>query len=93
MSASCQLSIHAVPNARTTQWVGRHGGALKIKVAAPPEDGRANKELQAYLCEVLGVRKGAVALLRGASSREKVFSVDGLTEAEAVARLEASVTR
>jgi uncharacterized protein (TIGR00251 family) len=75
-----RIAIHAVPNARSTEGAGRHGAALKIRLAARPEEGRANAELLRFVAETLGVPKSSVRLARGASSREKVIEVDGLDD-------------
>jgi uncharacterized protein (TIGR00251 family) len=65
------LAIHAQPGARKSGVAGLHGEALKIKLSAPPSEGRANAELLRYLAEALGVPLSAVRLERGASARKK----------------------
>jgi uncharacterized protein (TIGR00251 family) len=85
---SALLRIHAVPNARKTALAGRHGDAWKVKVAAPPEDGRANAALAAFLAATLGTGRASIRLVRGDSSRSKVFAVEGASQAEAEAALE-----
>ena len=87
MAGGVRLAVHAVPGARRNEIVGPHGDALKIKVAAPPEDGRANAELGAFLASVLGVAKGAVRVVSGASSRRKVVEILGVDAAAASAAL------
>jgi uncharacterized protein len=69
------LKIHVVPGARQTAVAGLHGDRLKVKVAAPPEKGRANEELLAFLARVLKVPMKALHLASGASSRAKVVAV------------------
>jgi uncharacterized protein (TIGR00251 family) len=69
------LKIHVVPGARQTAVAGLHGGRLKVKVAAPPEKGRANQELLAFLARVLKVPLQALQLTSGASSRAKVVAI------------------
>ena len=69
------LAIHAQPGARKSGVAGLHGDALKIKLSAPPSEGRANAELLSYLAEALGVPRSAVQLERGASSRKKCVRV------------------
>jgi uncharacterized protein YggU (UPF0235/DUF167 family) len=56
-----------------------HGEAIKVRLAAPPVDGRANEALLVFVAGVAGVAPRAVRLLRGASSRQKVVEVLGLT--------------
>ena len=81
------LRLHIQPGARKTEVVGIHGEALKIRLAAPPVDGKANACLIAFLAERFGVAKSAVSLLSGDTSRAKRVHVSGLTIAEAQARL------
>lgn len=69
------LTVWVVPGARSTEIVGFYGGALRVRVAAPPEHGRANTALIAHLSERLGVR---VRLMSGAGSRRKRLLVPGL---------------
>lgn len=72
---SLALSLHVQPGARTTGIVGLHGDRLKVRLAAPPVDGRANKALLAWLADLFGVPRSAVELTRGASSRQKTVRV------------------
>jgi len=69
------LSLHVQPGARKTEIAGLHGEALKIRLAAPPVDGKANAELLRFLASVFGVPQRAVQLLRGESSRQKTVRV------------------
>lgn len=82
-----QISVHVVPRARITQVVGRHGDAIKIRVAAPPADGAANAELCRFLAKCFGVSQSAVTITRGAASRRKTVEVAGVTQDEAERRL------
>lgn len=65
------LVIHAQPGARESAFAGRHGDALKVRLAAPAQEGRANKELCRFLAAAFGVPLAAVDLLNGESSRHK----------------------
>lgn len=65
------LECHVQPGARSEGFAGLHGGRLKIRVATPPVDGKANERLIAYLAAAFGVPKSQVSLLQGASSRHK----------------------
>lgn len=91
--ASCRLEIKAVPNAPKSEVVGWLGDALKVKVHAPPEEGKANEELCSFLAETLVLPKRAVQLDRGASSRKKIVMIEGLALAEVVQRLGLSPER
>jgi len=72
---SVTLTIHAQPGAKRTEVAGVHGDALKIRVASPPVDGRANEELRCFLAEAFGVPQRNVLLLRGETSRAKTVRV------------------
>lgn len=69
------LALHVQPGAKRTAVIGPHGERLKIAVASPPADGRANAALLAFLADRLAVPRLAVTLLSGASSREKRVAV------------------
>jgi uncharacterized protein (TIGR00251 family) len=69
------LVIHAQPGAKKTEYAGIYGDALKIRVAAPPLEGRANTELQRFLAHTFGVKLQSVVLLSGDNARHKRFRV------------------
>jgi uncharacterized protein len=71
------LTLHIQPGAKKTEVVGMHGDALKIRLAAPPVDGKANAALIAFVAERLGLAKSAVSLKSGQTSRRKVLEVIG----------------
>jgi uncharacterized protein (TIGR00251 family) len=73
------LAVQVQPQARRTEYAGRHGEALKFRVAAPPEDGKANDALCAYLAECLGLPKSAVSIQAGHGSRHKQVLVTGMS--------------
>jgi uncharacterized protein len=79
---SITLAVHAQPGAGRSQVTGRHGDAVKIRVAAPPEGGRANDALVKLLAELLGVSARDVTLVSGESSRTKRFRVTGIDHDE-----------
>ena len=70
------LTLHIQPGAKKTEVAGEHGDALKIRLAAPPVDGKANAELVRLLAEAFGVPRRQVAILRGETSRDKLVRVD-----------------
>jgi hypothetical protein len=82
-----RITVRVSPGARRTAVAGRYGDGWKVRVAAPPERGRANEALVVHLAEVLGVPKAAVRVAAGPGSRDKVVEVDGLTAAEIDAAL------
>lgn len=65
------LVLHAQPGARESAFAGLHGDALKVRLAAPAQEGKANRELCRFLAEAFGVPLAAVELLSGESSRHK----------------------
>jgi len=67
--------------------VGFSGGVLGVKVAAPPLKGQANRELVAFLSQLLGVSRGSLAILKGHTSRNKLIAVSGLSREEVIRRL------
>jgi len=83
----CVLTVHVQPGAKRTEIVGEHGDALKIRLAAPPVDGKANEALLSYLAEKLSVGRRAVELRSGMTSRRKVVSI-GLSAVAALALLD-----
>jgi len=83
----CTLAVKAIPNAPRSEVIGWLGDALKIKVHAPPVEGRANEVLCEFLADTFGLPRRAVTVLRGDTSRQKVIRIAGLTLAEAKAKL------
>ena len=67
----CCLTLHIQPGAKKTEICGEHGDALKIRLAAPPVDGKANTALLAFLAKHLGLPKSAVTLKSGDTNRHK----------------------
>jgi hypothetical protein len=84
---SCTLAIKAIPGAPKNQVCGWLGAALKIKIQAPPVEGRANEALVEFLAKALEVPRRTVTLVRGDTSRHKTVHIDGLDLAEAKRRL------
>jgi uncharacterized protein (TIGR00251 family) len=87
MATHCTLAIKAIPNAPRSQVVGWLGPALKVKVHAPPVEGRANEVLCAFLADSLAVPRRAVSVLRGDTSRQKLVRFEGLSSDDLRARL------
>ncbi len=81
------FTVVVVPGAKRTEIVGRYGDAIKIKVAAPPEKGKANEELLNFLAEKLEVKKEQLEIVAGASSRKKLVSVTGMEPVEVEKKL------
>jgi len=72
------LKLRVSPGAKSTAVKGLYGeGILRLSVAAPPADGRANREVERYLAALIGVERSRVAVVKGASSRDKLAFVRG----------------
>ncbi len=74
------LTLHVQPGASRTEYAGLHGDAHKIRLAAPPVDGKANEALIGFLAETFGVRQRDVSIASGASSRRKIVRISGSTK-------------
>lgn len=81
------VRVHLQPRAARNRFCGLHGDALKLAVTAPPVDGKANREVLAFLAELLAVSGGDVELVSGARSRRKCFSVANLSPEEVEKRV------
>jgi len=73
------LRLTVVPGAQRTQVVGLYGDRLKVRLAAPPEKGSANRELIDFLARSLNLPKSSFKLTAGAQSRSKVVAVSNLS--------------
>jgi uncharacterized protein (TIGR00251 family) len=73
------IAIRLQPRARREEVVGERGGAIVIRVTAPPVDGKANAALCAFIAKAAGVPPSHVEVVRGQTSRDKVVRVDGVT--------------
>jgi uncharacterized protein (TIGR00251 family) len=81
------LNLKVIPRSSVNAVAGVQADALKLKITAPPVDSAANAEVVRLLAEILEVPRGAVQLLRGATSRHKQVRVVGLTGAQLLQRL------
>ena len=70
------LDVLVAPNAKRTEVMGLHDGALRLRLAAPPVDGAANQALLAFLADALAAPRQAVQLLRGAGTRRKQLRLE-----------------
>jgi len=87
MPGGVRLRLHVQPRASRTEVAGRHGDALKIRLAAPPVDGAANEALSRFLAERLGVPRSAIRIAAGSAARAKLVTVEGVAPEEAERRL------
>lgn len=73
------IRVKAVPGAKREQVAGVLGNRLKIKVSAPPEDGKANAAICALIAKTLGVKAGTISVVSGMTNSEKMVRVDGVS--------------
>ncbi|MFN2148481.1 MAG: DUF167 domain-containing protein [Anaerolineales bacterium] len=84
------LTIRVTPRARKTAFGGvLEDGTLRVRVAAPPVEGKANKALISFLADALDVRKSAIEIVAGEHGLDKIISIVGLPAEEAEQRLKA----
>ena len=88
---SCTIKVRVQPKSSRDQVDGFQDGALRVRVTAAPTEGQANAAVIAILAKTLGVSKSRLEIIRGYSSRDKVVSVDTLTEQEVQRKIEAGV--
>jgi uncharacterized protein (TIGR00251 family) len=82
------LSVHVVPKASRSEIVGLEGETIKVRVAAPPTKGKANKELIKLLAGALGVTKSQVEIVSGQKARHKRLRVHGVSGSTVLALLQ-----
>lgn len=82
-----RIDVRLIPRAARSEIVGFEGEVLRVRVTAPPVDGRANAALIELLATMLGVRKADVRIVAGQTSRQKVIAVDGLATDEVRRRI------
>lgn len=82
------LKVRVNPRSSRNQVTGWKDGVLSIKLTAPPVEGAANKACIDFLADVLGVKRGSITLVSGATGRDKVFQIEGLSERDVNDRLQ-----
>ncbi|MFH1140507.1 MAG: DUF167 domain-containing protein [Chloroflexota bacterium] len=81
------LALHVQPNAKRSEILGLANGVLRVRVAAPAKEGRANEALIDLLAALLTVPKARIRIVQGLTARNKVVAVQGLSQEEALQRL------
>lgn len=84
---SATVSVRVVPRSSKEGVAGFEGGVLRIRLNAPPVEGKANEALVRFLSKALGVPKSRIALVAGEKGRNKVVRVDGITREELLAAI------
>jgi len=90
-AVSTRLRLRVAPGAAHACVVGRQGEAWKVRVAAPPEGGRANEAVVRLIAETLSVSRGAVTLVSGHGARDKIVELAGLSASQIERRLLSAV--
>ena len=83
------LPVKVHPGASCNEITGFTGGVLQVKIAAPPEKGKANKELTDFLSRRLDVKKSSISITKGETGRNKLIAIEGLSPDEIIKRLSA----
>ena len=84
-----EVRLHVQPRARRNEFAGIHGGALKLKVAAPPVDDAANRAIIDFFAVLLDIPKSRISIVSGLKSRDKKVFVEGIAKDRFLAALEA----
>ncbi len=85
--ASAVIEVRVAPRASRNGIAGYGDGGLKVRLTAPPVEGRANEALAAFIAEAAGVPKRSVEIVAGATGRSKIVRVRGITRDELLRRL------
>jgi uncharacterized protein len=80
--AGMRIRLRVAPGARRTEPAGRFGDGWRVRLAAPPTEGRANAELVAFLAAAFGVPRAAVRVTAGHAARDKLVEIDGVEPAQ-----------
>ena len=73
------IRVRAQPRASRTEIIGEHDGALKIRIAAPPLNGKANEECRRFLAKLLDVSATSVEIISGETSRDKIVRIQNIS--------------
>ncbi len=86
-SKGLSFDVRVIPGASKNEVTGIQDGCLKVKLTAPPVEGKANRACVDFLAGLLGLRRSALAIASGEKSRKKTVSVEGITRTELESRL------
>ena len=81
------ITVQVQPNARRNEGLGLEDGVLRVKIAAAPVKGKANKELIDFLSQLLGISKSSIMIEKGLASRKKVIAIQSLDQLQILERL------
>ena len=85
-----EISVRVHTSSARNEVVGVSEGIWRVRVAAPPVKGKANKELIAFLSQLLGVGKSQIGIIKGHTARNKVIAINGLSQEDIMKRLSPS---
>ncbi len=78
------ISIRVYPGAARNEVIGFSDGVLRVRVSAPPVKGKANRELLAFLSQLLDVSKDSISIIKGHTSRNKIITINDLSQEAAL---------
>ena len=81
-----KINVRVQPGAHKNEVLGFQEDALRVKIAAPPVAGKANRALVAFLSEVMGIRNSDITIEKGETARRKVVGITGVTKAQIIER-------
>ena len=93
LSAESRFVVRVRPGSRTNGVVSFEDDVLKLKIAAPPWEGKANAEMIAFLARIIGVSKSRIRVVSGERSRVKLVAVSGLDSGDVLWRLGEEIER
>ena len=82
-----KVTVRVYPNAARNELMGFIDRAVQVRISAPPVKGKANKELIAFLSQLLDVNKSRISIVKGQTARNKVIAIQGLSQEEIARRL------
>jgi len=88
-----RISLRIQPGASRNEVAGLASGVWRLRIAAPPVEGKANKALLEFLSEVLNIARSCIAIVRGETGRDKIVAISGLTPEEVEKRLSEKTKR
>ncbi|MGB2894970.1 MAG: DUF167 domain-containing protein [Anaerolineales bacterium] len=88
------LTVRVTPRARKTEFGGiLEDGTVRIRVAAPPVEGKANRAVIAFLAKALGIRKNKIEIVAGERGLDKIISIDGISADKVEEQIKANLDR
>lgn len=82
-TVTAKIAVIVQPNASQNRLVSFQNGVWHLRVTAPPAEGKANRELIAFLSKLLGISKSQLTIEKGLTSRHKLIAISGLTQEQA----------